>query len=318
MLVGMIEPDERWRNTLAHLRAHHGAADRRQLFRLGWTDAMIATAIATGHLHRDHLGTYTAVAWSGNGNSHLAAGLLAAGRDAALTSTSAARLYGLHGLPRDGRVHVLVPHARVVQRPDASLVVRRSRTDDPGIRSIGGLAVTGPARTLIELGRDLEVDRLTEVLAHALHEGVVDPGTLNAEVVRCARTRGLPSVRAALQRLAPDDHRARARRERSVARLLRDHGLPRPRLAYPVDVDGGPPLELDLAYPEFLLAIEVDGGRWHRTPQQKRYDEIRQNRLTGRGWGILRFGEEQIDRTPRSVVRAVRTALMRRGYDPSV
>jgi very-short-patch-repair endonuclease len=306
--------DERWRRTLKVLRAQGGAARRRQLLDLGWTDAMVANAVAAGLLERDHLGTY-ALSTSRTGVAqHLATSVLAAGSGAALTSISAGRLYGLHGLPRDERVHVLVPHERVVQRPDPTLVVRRSRIPDPTSRLIAGMTVTGPARTVIELGRDLDVAQLVEVLAHALHERVVNTDALEAEIARCARTRGLPTVRAALARLAPDDSRARARRERSTARLLQAHGLPRPRLGHVVELNAAAPVELDLAYPEVLLGIEVDGIRWHRTPQQKRYDEVRQNRLTAAGWGVLRFGEQQLDHTPNHVVRAVRAALLQREH----
>lgn len=306
--------DDRWRRTLALLREQGGATHRRQLLGLGWSDAMIARAVEQGLLERDHLGTYALSTARMSATQHLATSVLAAGRDAALTSTTAARLYGWHGLPRDDRVHVLVPHHRVVQRSDPTLVVRRSRIPDPTRQIVAGVLATGPARTFVELGRDLQVSQLTEVFAHALHEGIVTVDALNTEIVRCARSRGLPTVRDALARLAPDDPRARARRERSTARLLRDHGLPRPHLGHQVDAGGSSRVELDLAYPEVQLGIEVDGNRWHRTPDQKRYDEIRQNRLTAVGWGVLRFGEQQLDRTPKLVVRAVRAALLQRGH----
>ncbi len=40
-------------------------------------------------------------------------------------------------------------------------------------------------------------------------------------------------------------------------------------------VDGHLEAELDLAYPDQRIAIEIDGYRWHSTPEQKRRDERR-------------------------------------------
>jgi very-short-patch-repair endonuclease len=47
--------------------------------------------------------------------------------------------------------------------------------------------------------------------------------------------------------------------------------------------------QVDFAYPELLLAIEVDGFETHGTPRAMGKDFVRQNGLVPHGWRILRF-----------------------------
>ena len=46
---------------------------------------------------------------------------------------------------------------------------------------------------------------------------------------------------------------------------------------------------LDLAFPDVLLAIEIDGWAWHTDPDRFRDDRRRQNALVTAGWMVLRF-----------------------------
>jgi very-short-patch-repair endonuclease len=44
---------------------------------------------------------------------------------------------------------------------------------------------------------------------------------------------------------------------------------------------------IDLAFPEQLLAIEVHGGCWHNTPQKRAHDEAKRAFLEPLGWRIM-------------------------------
>jgi hypothetical protein len=73
--------------------------------------------------------------------------------------------------------------------------------------------------------------------------------------------------------------------------------------------------KIDFAYPDVLLAIEVDGYDPHGTRKAFDTDRARQNRLVLLGWTMLRFTWPQVVREPAKVaaeVRAALGALMRR------
>lgn len=61
--------------------------------------------------------------------------------------------------------------------------------------------------------------------------------------------------------------------------------------------------EVDLAYPDVKVGIEIDGFVWHSSPQQKQRDEDRQNLLVALGWRIVRFSVERLDTNPSLLVR---------------
>jgi very-short-patch-repair endonuclease len=91
-----------------------------------------------------------------------------------------------------------------------------------------------------------------------------------------------------------------------MARLLRDHGLPPGVFHHDIP---GTPFEVDFAYPDLLLAIEVDGYDPHGTRQAFDTDRARQNRLVLAGWTVIRFTWTQVVRQPGRVAADVRTAL---------
>ena len=75
-------------------------------------------------------------------------------------------------------------------------------------------------------------------------------------------------------------------------------GLLEPRFARVALVYGLPPYSfqhsflryfIDFAWPEFKLAVEVDGWETHSNPQAFQNDLDRQNALVAAGWTVLRF-----------------------------
>ena len=51
---------------------------------------------------------------------------------------------------------------------------------------------------------------------------------------------------------------------------------------------------LDLAFPEYKIAIECDGDYWHSKPIQIRKDEEREEKIKKMGWKLMRFKETEI------------------------
>ena len=99
--------------------------------------------------------------------------------------------------------------------------------------------------------------------------------------------------------------------EALVVSLLAEHGLPAPVLHHRiVGPDGVFLAEVDLAYPDRLIAIELD-GEIHRTSDVFHADRPRQNTLELLGWTVLRFTWRQLQNQPDLIIRQVRAALRR-------
>ena len=66
----------------------------------------------------------------------------------------------------------------------------------------------------------------------------------------------------------------------------------------------------DFAYPEHLLAIEVDGGQWqsHGGRHSRDTDREKLNAAAVLGWRVLRYSGAML-RDPETVAREITTAL---------
>src|SRR5205085_1088278 len=90
--------------------------------------------------------------------------------------------------------------------------------------------------------------------------------------------------------------------EKAMAKVLRRAGLPTAVFHFVVTTPGGVFLaEVDFAYPEIRLAIELDGFGAHGTPRAMAKDFVRQNGLVPYGWRVLRFTWWQVTRQPEMV-----------------
>jgi hypothetical protein len=102
------------------------------------------------------------------------------------------------------------------------------------------------------------------------------------------------------QRQRPRDHRA------AGPPLGR---LPRPVLHHVVTAADGFAAEVDLAYPDARLAVELDGYAVHGGADAFQHDRSRQNRLVLLGWTVVRFTWHDVVRRPEYVVATVERAL---------
>jgi len=93
-----------------------------------------------------------------------------------------------------------------------------------------------------------------------------------------------------------------------VTKLLIAAGLPRPVQQHELRVNGRT-VRIDLAYPEFLIAVEYDGWEFHSTRSAFDRDRARANELELLGWTVLRFTSKASDTT---IIRTVGAALARR------
>ena len=229
---------------------------------------------------------------------------------AVVTDRTAAWLHGVDILPRSALT--IPPPVSVFQRPGT-----RSRRD--GVASgermllprdvveVGGLAVTSPLRTALDLGRLLWRFDALGALDQFLRIGVAADELL-AEVERFKGFRGVVQLRF-LASLA--DPRAESLAESALRLHWYDAGLPKPEPQWWVFDERGIALfRLDLALPEVLFAAEYDGTEFHSSDSDRAHDHGRRSWLADcRCWLIEVFVNDDLYRLHADPARRLQAGL---------
>jgi very-short-patch-repair endonuclease len=259
-----------------------------------------------------HPGVFAFAGLSDSWERSVLAACLAAGKDAVASHRTAARLWGLTDHSNDA-VEIMVPPNR---RPRLRrVVVHRSGdlvSDQITVRR--RIPVTNPLRTMVDLGAVLSA----EAVEDALDAGLAWPSLFSVAAVGAALNelagrgrRGSGVLKSVLEERALGNSVSDSKLERRMAELLRRAGLPKAVFHYAVCTPAGVFLaEVDFAYPEIKLAIEVDGFGVHGTPRAMAKDFVRQNGLVPYGWRVLRFTWRQVTRQPEMVAVAIRAAFV--------
>ena len=237
------------------------------------------------------------------------AAVLDGGPECVASHRTAAALHGFDGFPRD-TVEILLP-MRIRHRRTAVVVHHTVSLVAADRARVGEIPVTSRARTLIDLGAVASADVVEEAFDGAERNRLVKRGDVERRY-RELRARGRNGVGAMTQILAARVDTSRVPRsvlERRMMRLLAASGLPSPVSSYRVRVDPDRTYEIDFAYVECRLALEVDGHGSHATRRERAADNDRANTLGNEGWTIRRFTYEQVMHEPGSVAATVRAAL---------
>ena len=91
---------------------------------------------------------------------------------------------------------------------------------------------------------------------------------------------------------------AAQRRTYALLLLLREAGLPAPQLEYRFHPERR--WRFDLAWPEYRLAVELDGGEWlmHGGRHNTDADREKLNHAAVLGWRVMRFSGQMLERDP--------------------
>lgn len=282
-------------------RRQHGVVSRTQLLESGLTAAAIRHRLASGRLHPLARGVYAVGRPELDRYGTWIVALLACGPDAALSHRSAATLWQIGALER-GFIDVSVPLPVVRARPGVAL---RRRALTPGeITQHEGLAVTTPARTLIDLALELSRDGLEAAIGEADRRDLIDPESLRATLERLAGRPGVGVLRATLDRRT--FRLTRSKLERRFLPIARRADLPAP--VTNTRVNG---FLVDFHWPDLALVVETDGLRYHRTPVQQARDVVRDQAHHAAGLLPLRFTHAQIALEPAYVERTLRRTAAR-------
>jgi very-short-patch-repair endonuclease len=231
------------------------------------------------------------------------AAVLAGGEDAVLSHASAAAAWDLRPVGA-GRIHVTVPGwtGRAIR---AGIRVHRSvALELHETTNHRGIPITTPIRTLMDLAAILKGRPLEQALDRAEQLRLVDFAELSHNLEARPTRPGSPSLQAMLSRYTAGVTFTRSELEERLLALCDDHGLPRPHVN--IRIEG---MEVDFAWRDARLVVEVDGYAYHRSPRAFEDDRARDVALAVAGWTVLRFTWAQVTGRPGWVAEAIRNRL---------
>ncbi len=280
----------------------HGVADYGDLIRLGVGPGAIQHRARTGRLHRLYRGVYAVGRKSVSREGRWLAAVRACGPDAVRSHLSAAALWDLLQNARN-RIDVTVPGR--TRRGTGDLTVhnvRRLRDDDRA--RVDQIAVTSVARTLLDIAEVVAPRRLARAIDAAERLRLFDLRAIDELCERSNGRRGVRPLKEALRRYRPTAPVTRSGLERVFVEVCDRAGLPRP--AMNLFVAG---YEVDAAWLDQGVIVEVDGFEFHRTRAAFEADRRRDAALLREGLRVLRVTDRRLDDDPSGVAGDLRALL---------
>ena len=181
------------------------------------------------------------------------------------------------------------------------------------VTSVSGLRVASPPDTWCSLASVLSLDELV-ILGDAVvrrKHPLATIAELGRAVAGHAGRRGCQRLRKAFVEVRPGTDSPRETRTRLV--LVRA-GLPEPRINWPITNRHGAFLALgDLAYPDFRVLIEYDGGTHFGDDARAYHDIDRLDAVMAEGWRVIRLNKTH---GAAAIVSRVQRALVDAGWSP--
>jgi len=296
--------------------AQHALVTRRQAGLASLTDRQIGRLLAQGTWVPVYPGVYRHAAAPETEEQRVLAAVLACGPGAVLSHRSAAIAQGTRTFSGT-LVEVSVPHRRGPE-PKGVIVHRVRDLHDCWIHHVRGIPVTVPARTIIDVAAvaPVLVERLVEEWLADRKVAVAEVRLALDALGRSGR-RGPARVRRVLEARALGDLAGDSTDEHLIATVLALYGAPTPVHHHLVRDGGDVVAELDYAFVEARLGLELLGVTVHTRPGVFRRDLDRLNRLQRLGWLILQYTPDQVRARPWAVAREIDETRRFRSSDPS-
>lgn len=212
------------------------------------------------------------------------------------------------GVPR--RPEVVVPKGTTYRI--RGVVVHETRVLRAIDRTeVSGLAVTTPARTMIDLAAEMRADRYFHTVDQTLQSGRLALEDLAAafdSITKVGRA-GAGLVGAYLVGRAAPPSVEVSELEFRFDRLLQGAGLPTPVKQFRPPWYDGLRGVVDRAWPDERILVELDGRSYHATMQAMTDDRRRDRTAQLNGWRALRYTFAEITRRSAEVVDELRGLL---------
>jgi very-short-patch-repair endonuclease len=266
-----------------------------QLRALGVPETTISAWVDDGYLRPRHPRVYAVGHSAGPIEADLSEALLYAGPGAMLSHQTAAWWWKLTDR-KPQVIHVSTPR-RCLSRPGIKVHGRRKL---PRVWH-NGLTVTTLAQTLLDCAAKSALEDVRYFLAEADFHWRIDLTEVAA--IAGHGKRGSEKLRKALAVHWPELARTDSPPEREFLFLIEAGGLPRPKVN--VRICG---LKVDAYWPEYGVAVEIDGGQGHGMERQVARDHGRDLTLRAAGIIVRRYARRQIRREGARVLADLRAA----------
>ena len=243
-----------WARVAELAREQWGVISLEQLLAIGFTYGAVNGLVSRGLLIPLHRGVYAVGQLPQLTKGYLKAALLAAGPDAFLSHRTAAALYGLREVSTR-RIDVTVPGC--CRRSRGSLRLHRTSAE-PDIKTRNDLPVSSFPQMLIELAPQETGGELERLITWGVRKRFLNLDEMRDALVRHRRRPGLAKLKTALGGYLPT-HDRKSDLERDFDAFLLEHPeIPEPKRNIYIDC-----WEIDCYWPEYKLAVELDGRPYH-------------------------------------------------------
>jgi hypothetical protein len=259
------------------------------LERLELSRRRLRELIRQGMVRRVVRGAYAPVQWPDDAEHRSKIVALVVSRHHVVADRTAAWIHGIDTLTyaeHDVPPPIDVCARRGHQPTERDGVAGRSRDlSARDVMTLGGLQVTTPLRTALDLGCLLRRREAKAALDAFCRQHGINSTDLASEVKRFKGRRGVRQLR---ELIALVDPAAESARESWTKLAIQDAGLPQPESQVWIEVNGVSTYRLDLAYRHRRVAIEYDGFDHHRrTRAQIEHDRERRRWLRDHGWIVI-------------------------------
>jgi len=169
-----------------------------------------------------------------------------------------------------------------------------------------GIPTTTVPRTLLDLSAVVRRDELRGALRQAEQLRLTDPLWLGDLIERYPRKPGAPAIRALIEEAQRGLATVRSELEERFQAFLLNAAVPMPTTN--ARIEG---LEVDCAWEEQRLIVELDGRATHDTAHAFETDRARDRRLEAAGWRVVRITWRQLHDTPLELEADIRRLLAR-------
>lgn len=286
-------------------KAQCGLFSRAQAFELGASQDMLDCAIGSERVTHEAEGVYGLPGWPESWWREVWRAFLATGPDAVVSHETAAAIHRLTNFPR-GRIVLTTRHG---DHHWHGLADMRQSTDlrPEHVRIRDGLPVTTPVRTLFDLAAVTGRERLAVAVEDAHISGQCPLEHLIGlyEELRRPGKHGMKKLGRILAERGPGYVPPESALERLLLKVLRNAGLPKPRLQAQLPWRTTLPSRCDALYEKERIILEADGRRWHTRVDAMAEDRRRDREALNHGYRPYRFVYEELKRDPQMVADTV-------------
>lgn len=278
-----------------------------QLYDLGFTADEIRGLVERRYLHRVHRGVYAVGHRQLTRRGWMWAALLACGDTSFLSHRTAAGLRGLAGL-NAWKIEVSVVRPGSRQRSNLTIHHLRRPPDAQEVKLLDGLRVSSVERLFVELAPGSSLAQLDQMLQLAARKNILHVDKMEAAIARHAGAGGMAKLRAAIADYRPRPFDKSGLERVVAAAIAADPSIPTPERNIYLKA-GGISWEIDFFWRGERVALEVDGGQYHLTPQDKEKDRIKDAKLMAVGITPLRVTDVRWDLDAAGAMDDLRTIL---------